>query len=110
MGPLAPARFHPKSDTVLRVEEPTVASPPPATSLRISRAHPTDPAHSGKLGSLALAALGIVFGDIGTSPLYTLKECLNEEHGVPRSAENTLGVLSTSSAAIAAAMLWTLPL
>ena len=50
--------------------------------------------HAGSTGALALAALGIVFGDIGTSPLYTLKECLKEEHGVPRAAENTLGVLS----------------
>lgn len=62
--------------------------------MRTVRAHAPHDAHSGGLGSLALAALGIVFGDIGTSPLYTLKECLNEEHGVPRSAENTLGVLS----------------
>jgi KUP system potassium uptake protein len=46
------------------------------------------------MGALALAALGIVFGDIGTSPLYTLKECLSEEHGISRAAENTLGVLS----------------
>jgi KUP system potassium uptake protein len=50
--------------------------------------------HAGSTGKLALAALGIVFGDIGTSPLYTLKECLSEQHGVPRAAENTLGVLS----------------
>ena len=50
--------------------------------------------HGGSTSKLALAALGIVFGDIGTSPLYTLKECLSEQHGVPRAAENTLGVLS----------------
>ncbi len=29
-----------------------------------------------------LAALGVVFGDIGTSPLYALKECFNPAHGV----------------------------
>lgn len=33
-------------------------------------------AHGGSLAALALCALGVVFGDIGTSPLYTLKECL----------------------------------
>ena len=65
-----------------------------AAAVRTARAHAPQDVHGGRLGTLALAALGIVFGDIGTSPLYTLKECLNEEHGVPRSAENTLGVLS----------------
>jgi KUP system potassium uptake protein len=46
--------------------------------------------------ALALCAIGVVFGDIGTSPLYTLKECfrhLSEEHGTLRQAD-VLGVLS----------------
>ena len=42
--------------------------------------------------ALALAALGVVFGDIGTSPLYALKECVSQEHGVAPSAANVLGV------------------
>ena len=51
--------------------------------------------HAHKAGpGLVLAALGIVFGDIGTSPLYALKECIHSEHGVPPSPENVLGVLS----------------
>lgn len=41
--------------------------------------------------SLSLAALGVVYGDIGTSPLYALRESLN---GLPASSENVLGVLS----------------
>ena len=50
---------------------------------------------SGKvLAGLALAALGVVYGDIGTSPLYALKECFNGSHAVPLSPENVLGVLS----------------
>ena len=50
---------------------------------------------SGKaLATLALAALGVVYGDIGTSPLYALKECFNGTHAVPLSPENVLGVLS----------------
>ena len=50
---------------------------------------------SGKvLAGLALAALGVVYGDIGTSPLYALKECFNGPHAVPLSNENVLGVLS----------------
>jgi len=44
--------------------------------------------------ALALGALGVVFGDIGTSPLYALKECVSPEHGVPPSAANVLGLLS----------------
>jgi KUP system potassium uptake protein len=43
---------------------------------------------------LALAALGVVYGDIGTSPLYALKECFVGTHGVDPTPENVLGVLS----------------
>lgn len=43
---------------------------------------------------LVIAALGIVFGDIGTSPLYALKECVTGEHGVAPTQSNILGVLS----------------
>ncbi len=43
---------------------------------------------------LVLAAIGVVFGDIGTSPLYALKECFNPEHGIPLTPEATLGVIS----------------
>ena len=35
-----------------------------------------------------------MFGDIGTSPVYTFRECFNPEHGLPLSPENVLGVLS----------------
>lgn len=43
---------------------------------------------------LVLGALGVVYGDIGTSPLYAMKECFNLEHGVPATPLNVLGVLS----------------
>ena len=43
--------------------------------------------------SLALGALGVVYGDIGTSPLYTLRECLNA-HNLAPTAPNILGILS----------------
>ena len=48
------------------------------------------------LGALTLAALGVVFGDIGTSPLYALKECFNPEspHSVKPTPDHVLGVLS----------------
>ncbi len=48
----------------------------------------------GSLGALVLGALGIVFGDIGTSPLYTLAECTHGPHAVEPTHENVLGVLS----------------
>jgi KUP system potassium uptake protein len=44
---------------------------------------------------LTLAALGIVFGDIGTSPLYAVKETFSPDHGIPLSHANILGGLST---------------
>ena len=47
------------------------------------------------LGALTLAALGIVFGDIGTSPLYAVKETFSPDHGIPLSHANILGGLST---------------
>jgi len=45
------------------------------------------------LAALTLAALGVVYGDIGTSPLYALKEVFHAGH-VPASRDNILGVLS----------------
>src|SRR5262245_56002253 len=46
------------------------------------------------LAALSLAALGVVYGDIGTSPLYALKECFSKVHGLPVTHDNVLGVLS----------------
>src|SRR5882672_7060249 len=44
---------------------------------------------------LTLLALGVVFGDIGTSPLYAVKETFSPDHGIPLTPENILGGLST---------------
>ncbi|MGH7565973.1 MAG: potassium transporter Kup [Gemmatimonadota bacterium] len=46
------------------------------------------------LAILTLTALGVVYGDIGTSPLYALKEAFGEKHGVAVTEANVLGVLS----------------
>ncbi|MGE5468722.1 MAG: potassium transporter Kup [Ignavibacteria bacterium] len=55
----------------------------------------TEPGHRQSLRVLTLAALGIVYGDIGTSPLYTIKEVFaNEHHPVPITPDNVLGILS----------------
>ncbi len=52
------------------------------------------PAKKAALPAITLAALGVVFGDIGTSPLYALKESFHAAHGLGISAENVLGILS----------------
>ncbi len=53
----------------------------------------TEQQRQGKLG-LAVAAIGVVFGDIGTSPLYTLKEVFAGHHPLTVSAPNVMGILS----------------
>ncbi|MDF3053589.1 MAG: potassium transporter [Geminicoccaceae bacterium] len=57
-------------------------------------ADPKDSPRGRRLAILALGALGVVYGDIGTSPLYALKECFIGPHGVPVTKSNVLGVLS----------------
>ena len=52
------------------------------------------PVGHGSTQALMLAAIGVVFGDIGTSPLYALKECFSPEHGIPYKPEAVLGILS----------------
>jgi KUP system potassium uptake protein len=55
----------------------------------------TKPPPRGKvLAGLALGALGVVYGDIGTSPLYALKESFAGHHSIPLTSENVIGVLS----------------
>jgi KUP system potassium uptake protein len=46
------------------------------------------------LPAITVAAIGVVFGDIGTSPLYALKEIFNGHHPIPVTPENILGILS----------------
>lgn len=48
----------------------------------------------GHLARLSLAALGIVFGDIATSPIYALRECFHGEYGIEVSDANVMGILS----------------
>jgi KUP system potassium uptake protein len=47
-----------------------------------------------RLATLALATLGVVYGDIGTSPLYAFRECFNPAHGIAATAASVYGVLS----------------
>ncbi len=47
-----------------------------------------------RLAQLSLAALGVVFGDIATSPIYAIRECFHGEYGITVSHANIMGVLS----------------
>jgi len=50
--------------------------------------------NSRDLIKLSLGALGVVYGDIGTSPLYAIRECFSERTGIAPTLENVLGILS----------------
>ena len=50
--------------------------------------------NKSSLAALTLAAVGIVYGDIGTSPLYTLKTIFDPTHGLPLNTPNLLGIVS----------------
>jgi KUP system potassium uptake protein len=52
------------------------------------------PEHRKALAALVLGAIGVVFGDIGTSPLYAMKEAFSPEHGIPLTPDNVMGILS----------------
>lgn len=52
------------------------------------------PGFDKRLLFLAFASIGVVFGDIGTSPLYTIKECFHGQHAILPTPANVLGVLS----------------
>ena len=44
--------------------------------------------------ALVIGAIGVVFGDIGTSPLYALQTAFGPEHGIPLHPDNVMGILS----------------
>jgi KUP system potassium uptake protein len=55
---------------------------------------PVSARSSSRTMKLSLAAIGVVFGDIGTSPLYAMHECFHGPHAIPVNEANVLGVLS----------------
>ena len=67
------------------LEASSVSAPPVAAAQK---------SHSGGMAKLALGALGVVYGDIGTSPLYALKECVHGPHASPATDANILSLLS----------------
>jgi KUP system potassium uptake protein len=60
----------------------------------LSSTHEHPGPHGRYLAILSITALGVVFGDIGTSPLYALRECFSGEHGMAVTPDNVLGILS----------------
>ncbi len=85
-------------------EEQALTQPPPEETAEPGALPPLpsrhgserEPSETGdhRLLPLSLAALGVVYGDIGTSPLYALRACFFGGNPVPINAENVLGVLS----------------
>ena len=55
------------------------------------KAMPAD--ENSRLAKMSLAALGIVFGDISTSPIYAIRECFHGEYGIAPTHDNITGVL-----------------
>ncbi len=71
----------------------------PGAALPVANVSASSHSHSHQpkgraLAILALGALGVVYGDIGTSPLYALRECFNPAHHLPPTQANVFGVLS----------------
>ena len=50
--------------------------------------------HTRSFAVLAIAVLGVVYGDIGTSPIYALRECFAGKNPIPVTTDNVLGILS----------------
>jgi KUP system potassium uptake protein len=78
---------------------PSKAAEPPLPAASHSPAgshssHSAEAPTTSAVIKLSLGALGVVYGDIGTSPLYAVKECFAPAHGVAPTVENVLGVLS----------------
>ena len=69
-------------------------SPSEPGALEAAGLPPAEALHRSGTAVLALAALGVVFGDIGTSPLYAMKEVFSGTHGIQATPQNVLGVLS----------------
>ncbi|MDB4881011.1 MAG: Low affinity potassium transport system protein kup [Gemmatimonadetes bacterium] len=79
----------------------TAPAAPASVAPGLAAAGQGDDRHAGaadptgrRLAALTLGALGVVYGDIGTSPLYTMKEAFGAEHGLAPSAANVYGILS----------------
>jgi KUP system potassium uptake protein len=71
------------------VSDDLAAAPGESTGAEVSKK-----GSGPRLAPLTLAALGVVYGDIGTSPLYAVRECFHGQYGIPITQANIFGVLS----------------
>jgi len=55
---------------------------------------PSSASHGSQLATITIAAIGVVYGDIGTSPLYAMRECFSGSYAVLPTRDNVLGILS----------------
>ncbi|MBC8160351.1 MAG: potassium transporter Kup [Roseiflexaceae bacterium] len=78
----------------METSKPDTAAPHAAADVAARGSQGHDTTHSGPLGLLALAALGVVYGDIGTSPLYAMRESFHGTHAIASNPINIFGVLS----------------
>jgi KUP system potassium uptake protein len=63
-------------------------------SLKKTKNEETKAKTNRRLAQLSLTALGVVFGDIATSPIYAIRECFHGEYGITVSQANVMGILS----------------
>ena len=74
-------------------ESPDADGPPAPLSSHEGHGHPPANPVGKRLAILTLTALGVVYGDIGTSPLYTMRETFSAEYGMAPNAANVYGIL-----------------
>ncbi|MEZ0372037.1 MAG: potassium transporter Kup [Candidatus Sericytochromatia bacterium] len=92
-----PSRSPSQTDSPDSLKDLDSPSPQPSDPVRPGKTSALGSSHghsSAPLWTLALGALGVIYGDIGTSPLYTLKECFLGSHKLALDQANILGVLS----------------
>ena len=73
---------------------PMASEARPARNQKINMSSSANGSEKAGVLPLTVAAIGIVFGDIGTSPLYAMREAFNGSHPVAANHDNVLGVLS----------------
>ena len=91
-----PPEYSPQKPA-LSLGPPPTAPPPDSIAFSHAPGHGEAehaPKSAGYVAKLAIAALGVVFGDIGTSPLYSMRECFHGTHGIPITQASVLGILS----------------
>jgi KUP system potassium uptake protein len=73
---------------------PSTLAPATPNAVGVRLHHPESTPVGQRLAVLTLGALGVVYGDIGTSPLYALRECFSKLYGLAPTPANVYGVLS----------------